>query len=76
MPFMNTLDLRQNNPAYWRLTNLPDMDPNNDFDKTTIINIIDDTNQRHNREAPHRNVKTLVANAYNKLCIATSNLAA
>jgi hypothetical protein len=52
------------------------MDPNNDFDKTTIINIIDDTNQRHNREAPHRNVKTLVANAYNKLCIATSNLAA
>jgi hypothetical protein len=69
-------DRRQNATAYWRLTEQRDVDPNNDFNMTTITRIIDDTNQRHNREAPHRNVKTLVANAYNKLGIATSNLAA
>lgn len=76
MPALNTLDRRQNAAVHWRLTEQRDVDPNNDFDMTTIIRIVDDTNQRHNREAPHRNVGTLVANAYNKLCIATSNLAA
>ena len=76
MPVLATLDRRQANNTTFALTELPEFDPNNDFNKTIIESIVEDTNERHNREAPHHNVTTLVANAYAKLCIATSNLAA
>ena len=76
MPVLATLDRRQANNTTFALTELLEFDPNNDFNKTIIESIVEDTNERHNREAPQHGVTTLVANAYSKLCIATSNLAA
>ena len=76
MPTIHTLDRRHGGILYFGLINGGIIDPNNDFDKTTIEMILEDTNQRHNREAVNKNVTTLVANAYKHLCIATSNVAA
>ena len=80
MPTIHTLDRRHGGILYFGLINGdiidPRIDPNNDFDKTTIETILEDTNHRHNREAVNKNVTTLVANAYKHLCIATSNVAA
>ena len=73
---MHTLDRRTGEIVYLNLINESTLDPNKNFDKTVIETILDDTNQRHNREAVHKNVNTLVANAYKRLCIATSNVTA
>ena len=73
---MATVDFRHAGSFFLELTEDSKFDPNKNFDKTIIKTIIDDTNQRHNREAVNKNVGTLVANAYKSLGIATSNVAA
>ena len=76
MPALHTLDRRQSCDIYFTLTELPEFDPNNNFNKTIVETIIEDTNDRHNREAHLHGVTTLVASACTKLGIASSNLTA
>ena len=76
MPALHTLDRRQSCDIHFTLIELPEFDPNNNFNKTIIETIIEDTNYRHNREAHLHGVTTLVATACTKLSIAISNLTA
>jgi hypothetical protein len=74
MPQMHTLDRRAHLNFYLEATNEPTFDPDGHFDKDVITRIVDDTTDRHNREAPVNNVDTLTKNASNALRIAITNM--
>jgi hypothetical protein len=74
LPQMHTLDRRNNLNFYLEATNEPTFDPDGHFDKDVITRIVDDTTDRHNREAPVNNVDTLIKNASNALRIALTNM--
>jgi hypothetical protein len=77
MPRVNTLDRRQSHNITWELCDMPsvtDFDPDNNLNTATAQRIVEDTNQRHNREAPHHNVDALTNNTAMRLNIPRSNL--
>ena len=74
MPRLITLDKRQNHPIWFELYDENLIDLNNNFDANNIRRIIEDTNDRHNREALQHGVNTLTRNASNSLKIPLTNL--
>ena len=74
MPRLITLDKRQNHSLWWEIYDDPDIDRDNNFNASNICRIIDDTNDRHNREAPHHGVNTLTRSASMSLNIPLTNL--
>jgi hypothetical protein len=74
MPRLITLDKRQNHSLWWEIYDDELIDLNNNFDANNIRRIIEDTNDRHNREAPRHGVTTLTRNASNDLKIPLTNL--
>ena len=71
---MFTLDKRQTHVLYVEQCKELLLDPNNNFDPTTIWRILDDTNHRHNLAAPDHNVNTLTNNAAMRLNVPRANL--
>jgi hypothetical protein len=74
MPRLITLDKRQNHSIWFELYDEKLIDLNNNFDANNIRRIIEDTNDRHNREAPRHGVTTLTRNASDGLKIPLTNL--
>jgi hypothetical protein len=74
MPRLITLDKRQNHSIWFELYDETLIDLNNNFDANNIRRIIEDTNDRHNREAPRHGVTTLSRNASEGLKIPLTNL--
>ena len=74
MPRLITLDKRQNHSIWLELYDDELIDLNNNFDANNIRRIIEDTNDRHNREAPRHGVTTLTRNASDSLKIPLTNL--
>jgi hypothetical protein len=74
MPRLITLDKRQNHSIWFELYDEELIDLNNNFDANNIRRIIEDTNDRHNREAPRHGVTTLSRNASEGLKIPLTNL--
>ena len=73
MPRLITLDKRQNHSIWFELSDEELIDLNNNFDANNIRRIIEDTNDRHNREAPRHGVTTLTRNASDGLKIPLTN---
>ena len=74
MPRLITLDKRQNHSLWWEIYDDELIDLSNNFDANNIRRIIEDTNDRHNRDAPRHGVNTLTRNASNSLKIPLTNL--
>ena len=74
MPRLITLDKRQNHSLLYKLYDDEVIDLNNNFNANNIRRIIEDTNDRHNREAPQHGVDTLTRSASNSLKIPLTNL--
>jgi hypothetical protein len=74
MPRLITLDKRQNHSIWFELYDENLIDLNNNFDANNIRRIIEDTNDRHNREAHRHGVTTLTRNASEGLKIPLTNL--
>ena len=74
MPRLITLDKRQNHSIWFELYDENLIDLNNNFDANNIRRIIEDTNDRHNREAPRHGVTTLSRNASDGLKIPLTNV--
>ena len=73
MPRLITLDKRQNHSLWWEIYDDELIDLNN-FDANNIRRIIEDTNNRHNRESLQHGENTLTRNASNSLKIPLTNL--
>jgi len=74
MPRLITLDKRQNHSIWFELYDENLIDLNNNFDANNIRRIIEDTNDRHNREAIRHGVTTLTRNASDGLKIPLTNV--
>ena len=74
MPRLITLDKRQNHSLWWEIYDDELIDLSNNFDASNIRRIIEDTNDRHNRDAPRHGVNTLTRNASMILNIPLTNL--
>ena len=74
MPRLITLDKRQNHSLWYELYDDEVIDLNNNFNANNIRGIIEDTNDRHNREAPQHGVNTLTRSASNSLKIPLTDL--
>jgi hypothetical protein len=74
MPRLITLDKRQNHSLLYELYDDEVIDLSNNFNANNIRRIIEDTNDRHNREAPQHGVNTLTCSASNSLKIPLTNL--
>ena len=74
MPRLITLDKRQNHSLLYELYDDEVIDLNNNFNANNIRRIIEDTNDRHNREARQHGVNTLTRSASNSLKIPLTDL--